>query len=220
MNELLVSFPQSGVVALTLNRPDKRNALNQALVDQLLRELEGVESRAKVLILEGSGSNFCSGVDLKELSGKLMEKVGELFLKLSMLAIPTVAYVHGAVAAGGIGLVAACDLAVASQDATFFLPELEKGIAPLLVEVLLRKILSERHFKELAFTGLKITAERALTIGLVNSLGKETMPSLIDGLLKCDPKAFQRFKKHLNSYKHLEVEFAEALKVQQQLIES
>lgn len=219
MNEILVSFSQKDVITLTLNRPEKRNALNRALIDQLLRELDTIESRARVLILEGSGSNFCSGIDVNELSSDLMERVGELFLKLAMLQIPTVAYVHGAVAAGGVGLVAACDLAIAHKDAAFFLPELEKGIAPLLVEVLLRKVLSERHFKELAFTGLKITAEHALTIGLVNSLGKENMQPILEGLLKCNPKAFQRFKKHLNSYKHLEIEFAEALKVQQQLLD-
>ena len=220
MSEVIVSSPQPEVIQITLNRPEKRNALNHALIDAFLDALEGIENKGIVLILEGAGSSFCSGADLTELSSGVMEKVGKLLVALATIPIPSIAYVHGHVAAGGVGLAAAVDLAVANDDATFFLPELEKGIAPLFVEVLLRKILSERHFKEMAFAGFKVTAKRALEMGLVNSIGKESLQPMIQGLLKCDPKAFQRFKSHLNSYRHLEIEFSEALKVQTQLIKS
>lgn len=220
MSELVVSKQENGVVKFLLNRPEKRNALNRALIHLLLNELEGIEKKSKVLLLEGSGSNFCSGLDLNELSPELLEAAGRLFLQLASISIPTIAYVHGSVAAGGIGLLAACDLAVASPDATFFLPELKKGIAPLFVEVLLRRVLSERHFKEIALTGMAISANRALEMGLVNALGIDALKPLITGALSNNQKALSEFKRHMNQKKQLEDEFKEALKIQEALLKS
>lgn len=218
MSEVIVSFPQPEVIQITLNRPEKRNALNHALIDAFLKALEGIESKGRVLVLEGAGSSFCSGADLTELSLGVMDKVGKLLVALATIPIPAIAYVHGHVAAGGVGLAAAVDLAVSSPDALFFLPELKKGIAPYFVNVLLKKILSERHFKELAFTGDSFTAARAKEVGLINSIGKAAVQPLIQSLLSVDANAFAAFKRHLANKEQLELDFKAALKLQLELL--
>ncbi|MFV0341050.1 MAG: enoyl-CoA hydratase/isomerase family protein [Parachlamydiaceae bacterium] len=218
MSELILSYPEPEVIKFTLNRPEKRNALNRTLIDAMLSELDGIETKGKVLVLEGAGTNFCSGADLTELSSGVMEKVGKLLVAFATTSIPTIAYVHGSVAAGGVGLAAAVDLAVASPDARFFLPEFQKGIAPFFVSILLKNILSERHFKELAFTCEPFSAQRAQEVGLVNSIGKETLDPYIQSLLKIDSRAFASFKRHLTNKEQLENDFKKALQQQVELL--
>jgi enoyl-CoA hydratase/carnithine racemase len=218
MSSILYTTLSSGVKKITLNRPEKCNALSLELIAEFHIALKEAEKESKILFLEGSGGNFCSGLDLKEFSIASLEKMAELLLALAHFPHPVVALAEGATRAGGMGLLAACDLAYASSGATFGLPELKKGFAPALVGVLLSQLISERKFKELAFTGMEINAETALKIGLIQGVGFEAIPRLTESLLQVDSKAFSAYKAYINKQRNLPSAFQEALALQRFLI--
>lgn len=168
------------VLHLTLNRPEKRNAIDRAMVDQLLERLDDADlhPEAKVVVLRGAGADFCSGADLKELLGsrerspeELVEealKLGQVFLRIREIPKPFIAAVHGRVLAGGCGLALACDLVVARSDATFGYPEVSRGFVPAMVMALLSRAVGEKVAFDLAASSRLIGAELALQLGLVS----------------------------------------------------
>jgi len=171
---------EGGVLTLWLNRPEKRNALNGALVQALTEAMEAAESRAqiKVIVMRGTGTDFCAGADLDELEGttdqgpeaSLAEamRLGNLFLAMRRHPKPIVAAVQGRALAGGCGLATACDLILAQDDAEFGYPEVHLGFVPAMVMAILRKKLTEGRAFELVSLGQRIPASQALRIGLVN----------------------------------------------------
>lgn len=214
MTRILYKSMEGGVKKIILNRPEKRNALSYEMMEELLVALKMAETEAKVLLIEGAGSNFCSGLDLNEISERSFILISELFIKLAHFPCPTVAVIQGGVAAGGMGLIAAADFAHASRDSFFLLPELKKGVYPLLVGVLLQSVLSERHYKELCFTCNRMEAQRAFEIGLIQGLDLGAVPHLVGSLLELDLSAFNHYKKHLNQEKQIDSRLKEALKLQ------
>lgn len=177
--ELLVSV-EAGIAWLTLNRPEKRNALNAPLVARLKEALRAAEADAavRVVALRGAGDDFCSGADLASLhlaagAGAMenladADALAELFLRIRWLRRPVVAVVRGRALAGGCGLATACDLVVAADDAGFGYPEVRLGFIPAMVTAILRRNVSEKRAFELIVGGATVSAAEAERIGLVN----------------------------------------------------
>ncbi len=176
---VLVSLSQ-GILGLTLNRPDKRNALDAPTVDGLRTVLERAELDAdvRVVALRGAGKDFCAGADLAELlasaDNTMAQNVthamhlGEVFTGMRELPKPVVAVVHGRVLAGGCGLASACDLVLAHSDATFGYPEVRRGFVPAMVMAMLRRAVGEKVAVDLVMTGRLLSADEAAAVGLVS----------------------------------------------------
>src|ERR1700731_2311792 len=170
-----------GVAALTLNRPEKRNAISFDLIDDLLRALEEVsKSDAIVLILTGAGKAFCSGLDLdnlKALLGRSPEQnlqdsqtMVQLFRSLYEFPKVTIAAVNGAAIAGGTGLALLCDFTLAVPEAKFGYTEVRIGFVPAIVSTFLLRQVGEKQARDLLLTGRIIGAEEAARIGLINEI--------------------------------------------------
>jgi len=177
---LRVEIGADGVAHLALSRPEKRNALNGALVEALIEAFRDTASNpdVRVVLLSGEGADFCSGADLAELErvadqgaeASLADasRMGELFRAMRRHPRPVVAAVRGRALAGGAGLAAACDLVLAEEDARFGFPEVHLGFVPAMVMTMLRRKVTESRAFELAVRGQRITAAEAERIGLVN----------------------------------------------------
>lgn len=177
---VLLQSEDRGVLTLLLNRPEKRNALNGALVASLRAALE--EARAgdevRVILLRGAGPDFCAGADLAELEETLeasteesladARRLGALLLTMRSHPKPIVAAVQGRALAGGCGLATACDLILAMEGAELGYPEVHLGFVPAMVMAILRKKISESRAFHLVAMGHRITASEALDLGLVN----------------------------------------------------
>jgi methylglutaconyl-CoA hydratase len=179
MSEILIN-QENSICYLTLNRPEKRNALNDALVNALkdaLREADKTDE-LRAIVIRGAGKDFCSGADLSALQ-KISESnvlenwddarnLMELFALIRKVKIPVVAAVQGRALAGGCGLATACDLVLASASARFGYPEVKIGFVPAMVMAILRRNVSEKRAFELATQGFEFDAETAREFGLVN----------------------------------------------------
>ncbi len=178
------------VARLTLNRPDRRNALSQSLLAELEEALVRVaaDPAVHVVVLAGRGPAFCSGHDLGEMAGRSEEEYRELFalcarvmLGLRRLPQPVVARVHGVATAAGCQLVAACDLAVAAEGATFATPGVKIGLFCTTPMVPLVRAVPAKAALEMLLTGQPISARRALELGLVNRV---VPPEGLDGAVR------------------------------------
>jgi methylglutaconyl-CoA hydratase len=160
---------------VTLNRPERRNALTIELMTELSDALEAAsaDSKQRILILCGAGQAFCAGLDLQETTvvekaHRSAEMVARTLLAISQTRLITIAQIHGAAVAGGAGLMSACDFVVAAERTRIGYPETKRGLVAGLVMTFLRRQLRERDIRELLFTGELISAERAREIGLIN----------------------------------------------------
>jgi methylglutaconyl-CoA hydratase len=173
---------RDGIARLTLNRPDKRNALDGEVVAQLryaLAEADG-DAHVRAMVISGAGKDFCSGADLAAVAqvakaGVLdnisdARKMAEVFLAIRRTPKPVVAAVHGRALAGGCGLATACDIVLASESAQFGYPEVNVGFVPAMVMALLRRSVSEKAAFALVITGDVVTAARARELGLVHAV--------------------------------------------------
>ena len=172
----------NGIVTLTLNRPDKRNAINQAMVASLKAHLERAadDLDARVVVITGRGKDFCAGADLEELQqiATLSQEenfedalsLGELFIQIRRHPLPVIALVKGRALAGGCGLASACDIVLARDDSEFGYPEIHLGFVPAMVMAILRRKVSEVHALELVLKGDRISAEDARDLGLVTRI--------------------------------------------------
>jgi methylglutaconyl-CoA hydratase len=169
------------VAILTLNRPEKRNAISFELIDDLLRGLDEVaNSEAIVMILTGSGKAFCSGMDLdnlKSLLGKTPEQnvqdsetMVRMFRALYEFPKVTIAAVNGPAIAGGTGLALLCDFTIAAPEAKFGYTEVRIGFVPAIVSTFLLRQLPEKQARDLLLTGRIFGAEEALKLGLINEI--------------------------------------------------
>jgi methylglutaconyl-CoA hydratase len=171
----------SGVATVTLNRPDRRNAISYELIEDLLAALgEIAKSSAQILILTGAGKAFCSGMDLenlKALSGRSPEQslqdsetMARLFRSLYDFPKPTIAAVNGAAIAGGCGLATLCDFTLAVPEAKFGYTEVRIGFVPAIVSTFLLRQIGEKHARDLLLTGRIIDADEAYRMGLINEV--------------------------------------------------
>ena len=176
------SEPLPGIVQLVLNRPQARNALDSTLV-AALRERLGFHSArdaTRVIVLRAAGAAFCSGVDLRTMADKGLSEWSEneadalalarLFAELREMAKPTIAAVQGPAFGAGVGLVAACDVAVGSEEAKFCLPEVRLGIIPAVVSPYVIEAMGGRQARRYMLSGEMISSERAREIGLLHEV--------------------------------------------------
>lgn len=211
---LVKKVEDGAVTQLLLNREEKRNALSLALMEELLIHFKTLSESTRIVILEGVGF-FCSGLDLDEVSQdriKSMRILSDVFYTLATLPAITIAKIRGGAYAGGLGLVASCDLAYATEEAQFCLPELKRGIVPALVFTLL-KALSPKALNELIFTAEPINASSAKAIGLINQILPDlNLEPIIDQILKTDFLAAKLYKKQCQR-ESLKQELERALEV-------
>jgi len=181
-----VLYSVEGAVArVTLNRPEKRNALNDAVIAGIKDGLKKAskDERVRVVVISGAGKDFCSGADLAALQKIANASVAEnsedarllldLFLLIRQLPIPVVAAVTGRALAGGCGLATACELVLAASSARFGYPEVKIGFVPAMVMAILRRNVSEKRAFELITRGAEISADQAKLFGLVNHVFPE-----------------------------------------------
>jgi methylglutaconyl-CoA hydratase len=206
----------SGVATITLNRPDKRNAISFELIDDLLHALKEVEtSDALVLIVTGAGKAFSAGMDLenlKTLIGRTPEQNLQdsqtmvcLFRSLYEFPKVTIAAVNGAAIAGGTGLALLCDFTLAVPEAKFGYTEVRIGFVPAIVSTFLLRQVGEKHARDLLLTGRIIGAEEAMRMGLLNEIvAPETLMArareLAALLMENSPASLRATKKLLSEH--------------------
>ncbi len=172
---------EGGVATITLNRPEKRNAISFELIDDLLRALDEVaKSEAIVVIVTGAGKAFCSGMDLDNLKALLgrspeqnlkdSEAMVRLFRSLYEFPKVTIAAVNGAAIAGGTGLALLCDFTLAVPEAKFGYTEVRIGFVPAIVSTFLLRQVGEKQARDLLLTGRLFDAEEALRLGLIREI--------------------------------------------------
>jgi methylglutaconyl-CoA hydratase len=170
----------AGVLTATLNRPDKRNAIDTAMIDALLAVLEraDLDATVRVVVVRGAGPDFCAGMDLNELlasadhsldqNRKAALHFAEIFVRMRRLPKLVVALVQGRALAGGCGLATACDLILAAESSRFGYPEVQRGFVPAIVMTLLRRAVGEKIAFDLAATGRLLNGTEAAAVGLVS----------------------------------------------------
>jgi len=169
------------VASITLNRPDKRNAISAAMIAELQTALDEIEkSHARVAILTGAGTAFCAGVDLEMLSAVAQQSPGEnqedsrrmakMFRRIWSFPRPLIAAVNGAALAGGCGIATLCDFTLAAPEAKFGYTEVRIGFLPAIVSVFLTRQIGEKKTRDLLLTGRIIEAPEAKELGLVNEI--------------------------------------------------
>jgi methylglutaconyl-CoA hydratase len=208
-----------GLATITLNRPEKRNAISFELIDDLLRAFGDVaSSTAQVLILTGAGKAFCSGMDLENLKAligrspeenlKDSETMVRLFRTLYEFPKVTIAAVNGAAIAGGTGLAVLCDFTLATPEAKFGYTEVRIGFVPAIVSTFLLRQVGEKHARDLLLTGRIIQADEAHRIGLINEIVEADR--LLERARELAMQLLQNSPTSLKSTKHLLSEHARA----------
>ncbi|HVE44177.1 MAG TPA: enoyl-CoA hydratase-related protein [Gammaproteobacteria bacterium] len=213
--EFLQLSEKNHIVTITLYRPDKRHALHGPMVIELITALKKIASdENRVLVLRSQGEYFCAGGDLawmKKITGGTSAQndqdtqlLADLFYQLYTFPKPTVCVVQGTVLGGGMGLVAACDIVVASKEALFGLPEVKMGLTPSIVSPYIIKAMGYRFSQYYFLTGELFDAERAYQLGLVHQLtDKQTLEArsheVINALLQQGTKALIQAKRLLHN---------------------
>jgi methylglutaconyl-CoA hydratase len=219
----------SGVATITLNRPDKRNAISFQLVDELLAAFDEIErSTSQVVILTGAGKVFCAGMDLDELKslvGKTHEqnvedstRMAHIFRRLYDFPKPTIAAVNGAAIAGGTGLATMCDFTLTVPEAKFGYTEVRIGFVPAIVSSILVWQVGHKVARDLLLTGRLFDAAEARRYGLVNEVVEpdKLLPrarELAAQLLENSPSSVRATKRLINAFigKQLDSQIAEAI---------
>src|SRR5438309_2904051 len=175
MSVVLIERQTPQITVVTLNRPERRNALTLELLTQLSAAIKVAsdEPHGRVIILRGAGAAFCTGLDLKEAADQAKahataEMVANTLITISRTHLITIAAVHGAAVAGGAGIMSACDFVVAAERTKIGYPEVRRGLVAGLVMTFLRRQAGERNMRELLLGSELIEVERAKAIGLVN----------------------------------------------------
>jgi methylglutaconyl-CoA hydratase len=175
MPVVLIERQAPQITVVTLNRPERRNALTLELLTELQAAVKVVSEQPdqRVMILRGAGKAFCTGLDLKEAADHTKahttaEMVANTLIAISQTHLITIAAVHGAAVAGGAGIMSACDFVVAAERTKIGYPEVRRGLVAGLVMTFLRRQVGERNMRELLLSSELIDAERAREIGLVN----------------------------------------------------
>jgi methylglutaconyl-CoA hydratase len=212
MSDFFLADRSDGVVRLTLNRPDVHNAFDDRLIAELTQALEslGEDDGVRAVVLTGAGKSFSAGADLnwmRRMAGHSDEEnladaraLARLMQTLNELPKPTVARVNGAALGGGTGLVACCDIAIASDKASFGTTEARLGIIPAVIGPYVIAAIGPRQAKRLMLTGERIPASEAARIGLVHEVAPAegldaAINAVLDDLLRCGPKAIAAAKR-------------------------
>ncbi len=166
-----------GVQTITLNLPERKNALGPAMVNELLHALDDAreDDAVRVVVLTGAGNAFCAGGDLKQMMGGATKSelppkgdYVDLLMRFRGLGKPTVARLNGYAYGGGLGLVACCDFAVAGQSVKMGTPEIKRGLFPMMIMAVLQRVVPRRELLNMMLLGERIMAEEAKRIGLLS----------------------------------------------------
>jgi methylglutaconyl-CoA hydratase len=214
--QTLRTHTDGNILTITMNRPDRRNALNPVMIRELTHALEAADSsHVGVIILTGAGSAFCAGLDLDHLesmNAKTLEEhradsenIAHVLRTLYAVQKPTIAAVNGAAIAGGMGLATICDFTLSVPEAKFGYTEVKIGFVPAIVSSFLLRQIGDKQTRDLLLTGRLIKAEEAHALGLVTRIINEQdlMPEahkLAQCLLRNSPEALQATKRLLNSF--------------------
>jgi methylglutaconyl-CoA hydratase len=217
----LQTHTDSGIHTILLHRPEKRNALNHQLIEELTNALESFAANrsCRVLIVTGAGSAFCAGLDLEHLRAMAehsgasatldyrldAERIAGLFRTLYTLPKPSIAAVNGPAIAGGMGIATLCDFTLAVPEAKFGYTEVRIGFIPAIVSAFLRMQVGEKACRDLLLTGRILSAEEAQALGLVTRMVPEPelmaeSKSLAQRLLRNSPAAMESTKRLLRQF--------------------
>jgi methylglutaconyl-CoA hydratase len=211
MSEILLVQKRDGVAFVTLNRPQIRNAFDEALIAELAAALVELDADAAVraVVLGGAGTAFCAGADLnwmKRMAGYGYEQnladaraLAAMLTTLDRMAKPTIARVHGPAFAGGVGLVAACDIAVGTPDAKFCLSEAKLGLSPATISPYVMRAMGERIARRYFLSAEVFDANEAYRIGLLSSVSASEkldaeIGKILEHLIAGGPAALAKIK--------------------------
>jgi methylglutaconyl-CoA hydratase len=218
-----LKYEKDGAIAtVTLNRPDKRNALSSTMIDELLGALNVADNdgAVRVVILTGAGKAFCSGMDLETLQSIANQtgaqnladsrQMARMFHRIYSFPKPLITAVNGAAVAGGCGLATFSDITLAVPEAKFGYTEVRIGFIPALVSVLLRRQIGEKHARELLLTGTIIDAAEAFRLGMVTEIVAaadllKRAHEVAAKFLEASPTSLRRTKRLLLQYDDKEV---------------
>jgi methylglutaconyl-CoA hydratase len=209
---LLFETDRRGVARMTLNRPERRNALDGALVGALLARIEAIENdpEVRVLVLTGAGGAFCSGADIDWMRARLADTpeanrvhagmLADLMHRLNGLSRPTIACIAGPAYGGGVGLITCCDIAIASETSVFALSEARLGLAPAVIAPYVIAAVGGRQARRLFLTAARIDAHEARRLGLVHGVVpteklEEAVEAEVACLLAGGPEALTHCKR-------------------------
>lgn len=217
MQQSILVEVDDSVGILTLNKPERHNALDGDLISEIATGLMALEAdpEVRVIVLSSVGKSFCAGADInwmKQTAHHTAEEneqdarnLADLLATLQELSKPTVARVQGPAYGGGVGLIAACDIAVASYDALFALTEVKLGITPAVISPYILAAIGERYGRRFMLSGERFSAAEAYRIGLVHEIvpGEEQLDEaigeIVDSLLKGGPNAQTECKSLIRS---------------------
>lgn len=198
------------LATLTLNRPDKRNAINSRMVSEMQSALDEIENgHSRVAIITGAGKSFCAGMDLEMLSDIASQssaenmddsrRMGKMFRRIWSFSKPLIAAVNGAALAGGCGIATLCDFTLAVPEAKFGYTEVKIGFLPAIVSVFLSRQIGEKRCRDLLLTGRLVEASEAKELGLVNEIVSserlmDRAHELAADLLAASPSSITRAK--------------------------
>ena len=215
MYSTLILETTGQITTITLNRPDKRNAMSAAMIAEIQTALDEIEkSHTRVVILTGAGRAFCSGMDLEMLAAMAQQspaenqedsrRMAKMFRRIWSFSRPMIAAVNGAALAGGCGIATLCDFTLAAPEAKFGYSEVKIGFLPALVSVFLVRQIGEKRTRDLLLTGRVIEAAEAKEMGLVNEIvSVESLlaraKELAEVLIAASPASLARAKRLLTS---------------------
>jgi methylglutaconyl-CoA hydratase len=217
---VITDIDARGVATVTLNRPEKHNAFDAAMIAALTETLRSLDSdrAVRVALLTGAGNSFCAGADLSAMRSVAQAserdnvqdamQLGELLATLNGLSKPTIARVNGNAFGGGVGLVACCDIALASIDARLALTEIRFGIVPAMISPYVVAAIGARQARRYMLTAESISAEAAQRIGLVHEFASvealdASVNRVIESLLKGGPEAQREAKELIRAVRTL-----------------
>ncbi len=209
---VLTHLDERGVATLTLNRPGAGNAYNSEMIDALITACEraSLDDAVRVVVLRGNGHHFQAGADLKWLravglldeaqNAEVSRRTALAMKALNALPKPTLALVHGGCFGGGVGLVASCDVAIATGDAAFAITEVRWGLIPAIIVAQLNDAIGVRNVRRYALSGERFDADTAKRIGLIHEVARSgqldnAASALIDQFLLSAPHAVAQTKR-------------------------
>jgi len=206
------------IITVTLNRPDKHNAFDEKMIAELTDCFSRIKESARVMVITGAGKSFCAGADLKwmkrmgqysrEDNAADAEKLSDMFQALASLKIPTIARVNGAAFGGGAGLVCACDIAIASEEAKLGFSEVRLGLLPGVVSPYVLDRIGQKNAARLFMTGERLKAKAAMKLGIVDIVVEpseldKTVGETVNMLISGGPEAVKACKRLARTGTHM-----------------
>jgi methylglutaconyl-CoA hydratase len=222
-NEVITRVDADGNASVMLNRPEVHNAFDPAMTRLLTASLEKLDADPKVraVVLLGAGKSFCAGADIGHMQAsakfsraqnfKAAQESARMFHTVYNLSKPTIACIHGAVRGGGVGLVAACDIAIAARTATFRLSEVKIGIIPSMISPYVIAAIGERQSRRYFISGEEFDAAEAWRMGLIHEIAEEEalhgmVGVMLSQLYSSGPKAMAAAKKLIGLSAHATID--------------